>query len=61
MNEPLHIMARKMAHEVANLLYLIREDYGLSSQYQATMDALDNYLNELAGPVPTESMEPKND
>ena len=52
-------MARKMAHEVANLLYLIREDYGLSSQYQATMDALDNYLNELAGPVPTEPMEPK--
>ena len=47
MDEELKGMTKKLAHEVANLLYLVREDYGLSVQYQATMDALNNYLYEL--------------
>ena len=61
MDEELKGMTKKLAHEVANLLYLVREDYGLSAQYQATMNALNNYLIVLAGPVPVEEMDGQND
>lgn len=40
-------MSRKMGHELSNLLYLTKDDFFHADQWQAAMDALDNYLNEL--------------
>jgi hypothetical protein len=40
-------LCKKMAHELSNLLYLTKDDFFCADQWQAAMDALDNYLNEL--------------
>jgi hypothetical protein len=40
-------LSRKMAHELSNLLYLTKDDFFHADQWQAAMDALDNYINEL--------------
>jgi hypothetical protein len=45
--DKLPALSKKMAHELSNLLYLTKDDFFCSDQWQAAMDALDNYLNEL--------------
>jgi hypothetical protein len=45
--DKLPAISKKMAHELSNLLYLTKDDFFCSDQWQAAMDALDNYLNEL--------------
>jgi hypothetical protein len=45
--DKLPALSRKMAHELSNLLYLTKDDFFHADQWQAAMDALDNYLNEL--------------
>lgn len=53
--EKLHALARKMAHQFANVLYLTKDDFFHSDQWQAGMDSLNQYLLALAGPAPTEN------
>ena len=45
--DKLPALSKKMAHELSNLLYLTKDDFFHADQWQAAMDALDNYLNEL--------------
>jgi hypothetical protein len=45
--DKLPALSRKMAHDLSNLLYLTKDDFFCSGQWQAAMAALDNYLNEL--------------
>jgi len=45
--DKLPAISKKMAHELSNPLYLTKDDFFCSDQWQAAMDALDNYLNEL--------------
>ena len=45
--DKLPALSKKMAHELSNLLYLTKDDFFCSDQWQAAMDALDNYINEL--------------
>jgi hypothetical protein len=45
--DKLPALSRKMAHELSNLLYLTKDDFFCSDQWQAAMAALDNYINEL--------------
>jgi hypothetical protein len=45
--EKMTALSRKMAHELSNLLYLTKDDFFCADQWQAAMDALDNYLNEI--------------
>lgn len=40
-------LSRKMAHELSNLLYLTKDDFFCSDQWQAAMDALGNFINEI--------------
>lgn len=39
-------LSRKMAHELSNLLYLTKDNFFCSDQWQAAMDALSNFINE---------------
>lgn len=45
--DKLPALSKKMAHELSNLLYLTKDDFFCSDQWQAAMTALDNYLDEL--------------
>lgn len=45
--DKLPALSKKMAHELSNLLYLTKDDFFCSDQWQAAMAALDNYINEL--------------
>lgn len=45
--DKLPALSKKMAYELSNLLYLTKDDFFCSDQWQAAMDALDNYINEL--------------
>lgn len=40
-------LSRKMAHELSNLLYLTKDDFFYADQWQAAMNALDNFINEM--------------
>jgi len=40
-------LSRKMAHELSNLLYLTKDDFFHADQWQAAMNALDNFINEM--------------
>ena len=49
MIEPTKIdgLSRKMAHELANLLYQTKDDLYFSTIWKSANDALDQYYNEL--------------
>jgi hypothetical protein len=44
--EKMTALSRKMAHELSSLLYLTKDDFFCSDQWQAAMDALNNFINE---------------
>ena len=48
MNEPnqMHDLARKMGHDLADLLYLTKDDFFYASQWQAAMKSLDDFVAE---------------
>ena len=48
MNEPnqMQDLARKMGHDLADLLYLTKDDFFYAAQWQAAMKSLDDFVAE---------------